>query len=128
MSSSEVSAHFSEEQDSGESESMPGQTILHRHDDKKIMACEEKKRVAVARIVAFSLPFHAVSRLLLARALEWFPFPPPVDYLLSELLTMTSLSGVALHGMALTNLDSVLKSRDITLQTKVHSVKAVVFQ
>ena len=29
---------------------------------------------------------------------------------------------------ALTNLDSILKSRDITLPTKVHLVKAVVFQ
>ena len=28
---------------------------------------------------------------------------------------------------AMTNLDSVLKSRDITLPTKVHTVKAVVF-
>ena len=28
----------------------------------------------------------------------------------------------------LTNLDSILKSRDITLMTKVHLVKAVVFQ
>ena len=28
---------------------------------------------------------------------------------------------------AMTNLDSVLKSRDITLQTKVHIVKAMVF-
>ena len=28
---------------------------------------------------------------------------------------------------AMTNLDSVLKSRDITLPTKVHSVKAIVF-
>ena len=28
---------------------------------------------------------------------------------------------------AMTNLDSVLKSRDITLPTKVHLVKAVVF-
>ena len=27
----------------------------------------------------------------------------------------------------MTNLDSILKSRDITLQTKVHLVKAVVF-
>ena len=27
----------------------------------------------------------------------------------------------------MTNLDSVLKSRDITLQTKVHIVKAMVF-
>ena len=28
---------------------------------------------------------------------------------------------------ALTNLDSILKSRDITLSTKVHTVKAMVF-
>ena len=28
---------------------------------------------------------------------------------------------------AMTNLDSILKSRDITLQTKVHLVKAIVF-
>ena len=28
---------------------------------------------------------------------------------------------------AMTNLDSILKSRDITLQTKVHVVKAMVF-
>ena len=28
----------------------------------------------------------------------------------------------------MTNLDSILKSRDITLQTKVHLVKAMVFQ
>ena len=29
---------------------------------------------------------------------------------------------------AVTNLDSILKSRDITLQTKVHLIKAVLFQ
>ena len=28
---------------------------------------------------------------------------------------------------AMTNIDSILKSRDITLQTKVHVVKAMVF-
>ena len=32
-----------------------------------------------------------------------------------------------LRRKAMTNLDSILKSRDITLPTKVHSVKAVVF-
>ena len=33
-----------------------------------------------------------------------------------------------LHGRkALTNLDSILRSRDITLLTKVHKVKAMVF-
>ena len=32
-----------------------------------------------------------------------------------------------LERKAMTNLDSILKSRDITLQTKVHLVKAMVF-
>ena len=32
-----------------------------------------------------------------------------------------------LEGKAMTNLDSILKSRDITLLTKVHLVKAMVF-
>ena len=32
-----------------------------------------------------------------------------------------------LGGKAMTNLDSILKSRDITLPTKVHTVKAMVF-
>jgi len=32
-----------------------------------------------------------------------------------------------LGGKVLTNLDSILKSRDITLPTKVHLVKAMVF-
>ena len=33
-----------------------------------------------------------------------------------------------LGGKVMTNLDSILKSRDITLPTKVHLVKAMVFQ
>ena len=35
---------------------------------------------------------------------------------------------VLLGRKAVTNLDSILKSRDITLSTKVHVVKAMVFQ
>ena len=35
--------------------------------------------------------------------------------------------GLLLEGKAMTNLDSILKSRDITLPTKVHLVKAMVF-
>ena len=35
--------------------------------------------------------------------------------------------GLFLGRKAMTNLDSILKSRDITLLTKVHLVKAVVF-
>ena len=33
----------------------------------------------------------------------------------------------ALGKKAMTNLDSVLKSRDVTLSTKIHTVKAMVF-
>ena len=36
--------------------------------------------------------------------------------------------GLFLGRKAMTNLDSILKSRDITLPTKVHLVKAMVFQ
>ena len=48
-----------------------------------------------------------------------------------------SLPGSSVHGVfqarilewvAMTNLDSLLKSRDITLLTKVHLVKAMVFR
>ena len=35
--------------------------------------------------------------------------------------------GLFLGRKAMTNLDSILKSRDITLLTKVHLVKAIVF-
>ena len=35
--------------------------------------------------------------------------------------------GLLLRSKAMTNLDSMLKSRDITLPTKVHLVKALVF-
>ena len=35
--------------------------------------------------------------------------------------------GVLLGRKVMTNLDSILKSRDITLSTKVHLVKAMVF-
>ena len=34
---------------------------------------------------------------------------------------------LALGRKSMTNLDSILKSRDITLQTKMHIVKAMVF-
>ena len=33
----------------------------------------------------------------------------------------------SLEGKIMTNLDSILKSRDITLPTKIHLVKAMVF-
>ena len=37
------------------------------------------------------------------------------------------LKGLLFGRRAMTNLDSILKSRDITLSTKVHLVKAMVF-
>ena len=37
------------------------------------------------------------------------------------------LKDLLLERKFMTNLDSILKSRDITLQTKVHLVKAMVF-
>ena len=37
------------------------------------------------------------------------------------------LKGLLLGRKAMTNLDSILKSRDMTLSTKVHLVKAMVF-
>ena len=46
------------------------------------------------------LPFRTVHGVLKARILKWFPFPSPVDHILSELSTMTHPSWVALHGMA----------------------------
>ena len=51
-----------------------------------------------------SLPGSSIHGILQARTLEW------VEY----------WSGM-------TNLDSILKSRDITLSTKVHLVKAMIF-
>ena len=40
---------------------------------------------------------------------------------------MNSLNSLLPGGKAMTNLDSIFKSRDITLPTKVHVVKAMVF-
>ena len=42
-------------------------------------------------------------------------------------ITYYSNYSLSLVGLVLTNLDNILKSRDITLPTKVHLVKAMVF-
>ena len=48
--------------------------------------------------------------------------------LLAERQAMKEIKGCLLLGRkAMTNLDSILKSRDITLPTKIHLVKAMVF-
>ena len=60
------------------------------------------------------------------------PFPSPGDLpnpgieTRSPALQADSLP-TELQGKPMTNLDSILKSRDITLSTKVHQVKAMVF-
>ena len=46
---------------------------------------------------------------------------------LDSKVTAMKLRGLLLGRKSMTNLDSVLKSRDITLPTKVHVVKATVF-
>ena len=44
-----------------------------------------------------------------------------------QMVTAAILRCLVLGRIAMTNLDSILKSRDITLPTKVHLVKAIVF-
>ena len=53
----------------------------------------------------------------------WQPtrFPRPCD-------SPGKNTGVGCHFLLLTNLDRILKSRDITLRTKVHLVKSMVFR
>ena len=53
---------------------------------------------------------------------RWQVIPGSVGTLLSH-----KLDAEAFVGEAVTNLDSILKSRDITLLTKVHPVKTMVF-
>ena len=60
------------------------------------------------------MPFHTVHGVLKARILKWFA---------SHEIKRCLLLGKEI----MTNLDSILKSRDITLPTKVHLVEAMVF-
>ena len=46
---------------------------------------------------------------------------------LQMVTAVMKLSHLLLGGKVMTNLDSILKSRDITLPTKVHLVKSLVF-
>ena len=65
------------------------------------------------------LPFHTVHGVLRQEYWSGFPFPSPVDHVLSELSTMTCPSWVVLHGMAhsFTELD----------KTVVHVIRLVSF-
>ena len=57
------------------------------------------------------MPFYSVHEVLTASILGWFAIP----------------SSIPFGRKAMANLDSVLKSRDITLPTRVHRVKDMVF-
>ena len=101
-----------------------------------------KVKVKISQLcpTIWGLMYYTVHEILQARRLKWVAFPfsrgssQPKDH--------TQFSHIAgrcfniwatreakenLGRKAVTNLDRVLKSRDITLLTKVHIVKAVVF-
>ena len=67
-----------------------------------------------------SLPGSSIHGIFQARVLEWIAI---TDGNCSHEIKRRLLLG----RKAMTNLDSILKSRDITLPTKVHLVKAMVF-
>ena len=79
------------------------------------------------------LPFHTVHGVFKARILKWFAIPFSSG---PHSVRMVTANGdcsheikrrLSLRRKATTNLDSILKNRDITLPTKVHIVKAMVF-
>ena len=66
---------------------------------------------------------ESYSRVQLCDTMDCSPWNSP-----GQNTGVGSLSLFQVHGRnAMTNLDSILKSRNITLPTKVHLVKAVVF-
>ena len=90
-----------------------------------------------------SPPGSPVPGILQARTLEWVAISWQIDGETMETVTDFIFLGsiitadgdcsheikrhLLLRRKAMTNLDSILKSRDITLPTKVHLVKAMVF-
>jgi len=82
----------------------------------------------------YSPPGSSVHAILQGRILERLPFSPPGD-LPNSGIKITAVGDCSheikrrllLGRKVMTNLDSILKSRDITLSTKVHLVKAMVF-
>ena len=69
-----------------------------------------------------SPPGSSIHGIFQARVPEWMPLPSPADGDCSHEIKRCLLLGKKV----MTNLDSILKSRDITLPTKVHLVKAMV--
>ena len=66
-----------------------------------------------------SLPGYSVDGIFQARVLQWGASAFSCSHEIKRCLL--------LERKVMTNLDSILKSRDITLATKVHLVKAMVF-
>ena len=64
--------------------------------------------------------------LLLYPPLALFPWAPKSLQMVSAAMKLKDAC-LLLERTAMTNLDSILKSRDITLPTKIHLVKALVF-
>ena len=82
----------------------------------------------------WSLPGSSVCGIFQARVLEWgaIAFSNLNDLVGSKITADGDCSHeikrrLLLGRKVMTNLDSILKSRDITLSTKVHLVKAMVF-
>ena len=73
--------------------------------------------MASGPITSWQIDGETVTRLLFS----WTPKP------LQMVTAALKLRHLFLGRKAMTNLDSVLKSRDITLSTKVRLVKAIVF-
>ena len=71
---------------------------------------------------------YTVYGILQFRILEWVAFPFPMQGSNPGLPQCRQILYQLSHkGSFMKNLDSILKSRDITLLTKIHTVKAMVF-
>ena len=95
----------------------------------KVQSLSRVRLLAIPWTAAYLAPSIAVSR---QEYWSGLPFPSP-GYLPnpgikpgSPVLQADSLP-TELLGKPMTNIDSILKSRDITLSTKVYIVKAMVF-
>ena len=79
---------------------------------------QKTKIMASGPITSWEIDGETVSKLLLLGA------PKSLQMVIAAMKLKDAYS---LERKVLTNLDSILKSRDITLSTKVHLVKAMVF-
>ena len=77
----------------------------------------------------YSLPGSSIHGIFQAREVEWgaIAFISSCKITANDDCSLEIKRYLFLGSKAVTNLDSVLKSRDITLPTKVHLVKAMVF-